>query len=116
MKTQVLTALAVLSLAGCATVQIPSDRLEHAQASVRGAEELGALAVPAAKLHLQYAKDQTAAAKRMANDGDENAILMMARAEADAELALSLAREAQTRSRAQQALEVLDQLRSREMP
>ena len=72
--------------------------------------------MPTAKLHLQYAKDETQAAKRLAEKGDENAILMMARAEADAELALALAREEQTKAQARQAVDALDKLRSREVP
>lgn len=79
-KTLTVAALA-FSLAGCASIQIPPDRLERSQASIRGAEEVGAQSVPAARLHLQLAKDQTENAKTMAAAGDERAVLVMGRVE-----------------------------------
>lgn len=116
MNKKLLTSIAVLGLTGCASIAIPPERVERTQASVRGAEELGAAAVPAAKLHLQFAKDQTEAAKRLADDGDERAILVQARAESDAELALVLAREAVTHREAMQAAEDLKEVQARGTP
>ena len=113
---KLISSLAVLAMSACASIQIPQERLEREQASVRGAEELGASTVPSAKLHLQLAKDQTETAKRMAADGDERTILVMARAEADAELALVLAREVQTHRDAMQATEDLKAVQSRGAP
>lgn len=113
---KLLTAVAVLALTGCAAIQIPPERLERSQASIRGAEELGASGVPAAKLHLQLAKDQTESAKRLADEGDERAVLLMARAEADAELALVLAREVSTHRDAMQAAEDLKAVQARGTP
>jgi hypothetical protein len=116
MIKKLFTAIAVLGLSGCAAIQIPPERLERAQASIRGAEELGASTVPSAKLHLQLAKDQTEVAKRMADDGDERSILVMARAESDAELALVLAREVSTHREAMQAAEDLKEVQARGTP
>ena len=115
MKTT-LTALATVALVGCATVQIPPAQLEHSEASIRGAEELGAANVPAARLHLQLAKDQNQAARKLAAAGEPRALLVLARAEADAELALGLAREAALRVDATQAKEDLAALRARTTP
>ena len=106
------TILAAVVLGGCASFQIPPAQLERNQASIRGAEEVGAEDVPAARLHLQIARDETAAAKRMAADGDERAVLVLARAEADAELALVLAREASTQAHAATAAADLHALRT----
>jgi hypothetical protein len=116
MMTKMMTALAVLTLAGCATVPIPAYQLERAEASIRGAEEVGALGVPAARLHLQLAKDETDTAKKMAGKGDDRAVLVMARAESDAELALGLAREAAVHSDAVKAGEDLKTIRARGNP
>jgi hypothetical protein len=116
MIKKLFTAIAVLAVSGCAAIQIPPERLERAQASIRGAEELGASGVPSAKLHLQLAKDQTETAKRMADDGDERSVLVMARAESDAELALVLAREVQTHREAMQAAEDLKAVQARGTP
>ena len=111
-----LTALALLGAAGCASVQIPADQLERSQASIRGAEETGAEGVPAAKLHLQLAKDQTESAKKMAANGNDRAVLVLARAEADGELALVLAREVAVHGSALQATEDLKALHARGTP
>ena len=105
--------LAVLALAGCATLQLPADRLQSSEASIRSAEELGASNVPAARLHLQLAKDETLAAKKLAAEGDERAELVLARAEADAELALGLARQVAVHSEAVRADEDLKAVRAR---
>ena len=112
MMKRLTTAIAVLALCGCASIKIPTERLERESASERGAEELGASTVPSAKLHLQLAKDQTETAKRLAAQGDERALLVMQRAEADAELALVLAREVQTHREAMAATEDLKTLQT----
>ena len=107
---------AITGLAGCATAPIPVYQLDRSEASIRGAEEVGALNVPIAKLHLQLAKDETEQAKKMAVRGDERAVLVMSRAESDAELALGLAREASVHADALRAAEDLKALRSRAAP
>lgn len=110
------TSLAILGLAACTAVQLPADRLEKSEASIRGAEELGAGGVPAAKLHLQLARDQTDTAKKMAANGDQRAPLVLARAESDAELAIGLAREAAVHADALKATEDLKAVRDRGNP
>ncbi len=115
MKTFAMGAMALLT-ASCAAIQISPDRLEHSQASIRGAEELGANGVPQARLHLQLAKDQNEEAKKMAAKGDDRAELVLARAEADSELALGLAREAEVHGDATRAAEDLKALQSRGAP
>lgn len=117
MKNRVLLmSLAALGLGACATVNIPGERLEHSEASIRGAEEMGANGVPAARLHLQLARDQTVLAKSMAADGDKRAPLVLARAEADAELALGLAREVSVHADALRATEDLKAVHNRATP
>jgi hypothetical protein len=107
---------AFVGFAGCSAVQIPPDRLQRSEASIRGAEEVGASAVPAAKLHMQLAKDQTNTAKKMAEAGDERALLVLARAESDAELAIGLAREVSVHAEAVRATEDLKAVRERANP
>lgn len=109
-------SLVFIALSGCATVQIPADRLENSEASMRSAEELGASSVPRARLHLELAKDQTALAKKMAAEGDARALLVLARAEADAELSLGLAREVSVHGEAARAAEDLKAVRARGTP
>lgn len=116
MKHALMLSLVVIALAGCATIQIPPEQLQRSEASIRGAEELGAANVPAAKLHVQLAKDQTETAKKMAAAGDERAPLVLARAQADSELALALAREATVHADALKAGEDLKAVRARANP
>jgi hypothetical protein len=111
-----IAALAAFAITGCASMQLPTDRLERNEASVRAAEEMGASGVPEARLHLQMAKDQTETAKRMASNGDERSVLVLARAEADAELALGMAREVTTHTEAERAAADLQSVQSRPMP
>lgn len=116
MKTRLMLSLVVIGLTSCATIQIPPDRLEGSEASIRSAEELGALNVPSARLHLELAKDEAALARKMAAKGDERAVLVLARAEADAELALGLAREVAVHAAAVRANEDLKAVQARGTP
>jgi hypothetical protein len=120
MRTQFLSlavfSLAVFALSSCATMQLPADRLQSSEASIRSAQELGAENIPAARLHLQLAKDQTAAARSLAAEGDERALLVLARAEADAELALGLARQLGVHTEAVRATADLEAVRARPAP
>jgi hypothetical protein len=105
--------LAIGAVAGCASIAIPADSLEHNQAGIRAAQEVGAASVPAARLHLQMAIDETVSAKRLAERGDNRALVMLACASADAELAVGMAREATVHSDALKAAEDLKALRAR---
>jgi hypothetical protein len=116
MKKTLLFSLAAFSLTGCATVQLKPESLQSNQASIRGAQEVGANSVPAARLHLQLAKDQTDSAKKMAEEGDERAEMVLARAQADAELALGLAREVSVHQAALKAAAELEALKARPTP
>ncbi len=111
MKT-LLMSLAVLGLASCASAPMPSAGIQHSEASIRGAEELGAMGIPAARVHLEMAKDQNAKGKKMAADGDARAVLVLARAESDAELAMGIAREASVHASALKATEELKAVRA----
>jgi len=89
----VIGALGLMgALAGCAA-EVPAERLQTSSAAIRGAEEVGAPRVPQAALHLQLAKEQAEKAQKMIAAGDrEQAAMVLLRAEADANLAIALAR------------------------
>jgi len=116
MMKRLMTSLAAIGIAGCAAVVVPPAQLASSEGSIRGAEEMGANGVPPAKLHLQLARDQTEEAKRMAARGDERSVLVLARAEADAELALGMAREVKVHTEAVRATEALAALHNRATP
>jgi Pyruvate/2-oxoacid:ferredoxin oxidoreductase gamma subunit len=104
MKLSLLTvALAASVAVACGSSPPPAARYAATTASVRAAHEVGAEKVPDAQLHLAMAEDQLAQAKRLMNDGDnEKASWLLARAQSDADLAVALAREADTRASADQ--------------
>ncbi len=97
--------------AGC----VPKAALhtEVESAAIRGAEESGANEVPVASLYLQYAKEEVEYATTMHANGDkEEAESMLLRAQADAELAVVLARQAAEKVDAEAAVERVRVLRS----
>src|SRR3954470_783678 len=88
--------------AGCAA-GVSSEKVAATDSSIRAAEELGAPRVPQAALHLQLAKEENEHAQKFIKDGDaKHAEGQLMRAQADAELALALAREAPMQVEAQQ--------------
>lgn len=116
MMTKVTMSLALLALAGCASAPLPPYQIDRAQSTIRGAEEIGASGVPTANLHLQLAKDEADTAQKMASSGDQRSVLVMARAESDAELALGLVREAKVHAEAIRAADDLKAVRARGNP
>ena len=105
MRRAIVGAGLLLGMAGCAGNQkVPTEALVDSQVSIRAAEEAGAVQVPDAARHLELAKEQTREARELLDDGKrEAAALYLQRAEADAELAVALAREAPARAEAQRA-------------
>ncbi|MEM1032329.1 MAG: DUF4398 domain-containing protein [Myxococcota bacterium] len=73
---------------------------------------MGARTVPQAALHLEYAQQHmTQAKEHMAEEEGEPALHALDKAEADANLALELARSAQAQTEAQEALREGNELR-----
>jgi hypothetical protein len=104
-----LAFVATASLAGCASAPL---RTEESASGIRAAEAVGAADVPQAALHLQLAKEGQATAQGLAKKGEkEQAVSMLTRAEADAELAVVLSREDAEKTKTLAALERVRQLR-----
>lgn len=98
------TVLIPLSLIACApSYSAPVQRMADAQAAYRAAKEAGAEKDPQALLHLKLAEEQFAKAKTLL-DQEENrrADFLLIRAKADAELALAMAEEQETRQDAEE--------------
>jgi hypothetical protein len=99
-----MIALAALLAACASSVQLNPTRVSEVQGAMRAAEEVGADRNPKAQLHLKLARDQVTEANRLAREGDgESARLLLDRAQADAELALQLARTEQEQIKAREA-------------
>jgi hypothetical protein len=107
-----ILAVGVVLAAGCGGAALPADHLASAEAAARGAAEVGAERAPQASLHLKLARDQIAQARSLIKDGDnERAGFVLSRAEVDAELALTLAREAAAQAEASAVIEEAQALR-----
>src|SRR4029077_18978436 len=91
----ILAPLIAAMAMGCgASFPTPTQRMADAEAAERSARELGADSVPAAKVQVKLADEQIAQAKVLVSNGEnKRADYVLIRARADAELALSLARE-----------------------
>ena len=87
-------ALFALLGIGCATIPPQPLKYDRSQETIHEAAALGAERVPTARLHLQRANTQLDLARQMENAKDTRAALMLACAQADAEVAVALAREA----------------------
>jgi len=86
-----------LLAAGCVAVPPPTARVASSAAAIRAAQELQAKETPSAQLRLQYAEDEYASAQKLIAAGEnERAERMLQRAEADAELAVAIAKQVQS--------------------
>jgi len=111
-STWVYSCICVAVLSACGGAAVPQEALTAAQADVKGAEVGGAADNPKAALHLKLAKDQIETAQKQIADGDnESAARTLDRAQADAELALSLSKEAKAQGDASEANEQVGKLR-----
>jgi hypothetical protein len=112
MRTIFLLMTAAGLLAGCSsTVPPPTQPMADVQAADRSARELGAAAVPKAMLHLQYAEEQKTQAAAFIKSGDnERAAQLLARAKADAELAVALAHEAKAKADVEETVQKTQKL------
>jgi hypothetical protein len=106
-----LPVLAVL-LGACGGAAVPQEALSAAKATVSGAEVAGAANDPKAALHLKLAKEQIGKAETLIADGDnEEATAQVERAQADADLSMSLAKEQKAKLEAGATKEQLDRLK-----
>jgi hypothetical protein len=113
MKLSLVTVTLAAAAVACTPTPPPTARYATTSASVRAAHEVGADKIPDAQLHLAMAEDQLRQARRLMNDGDNNkAAWVLARAQSDAELAVALAREADTRAAADQVSAQIRQMSS----
>ncbi len=108
-----ILALAVFcALVKCASAPVSTERLSATEAPIRAAEEMGATQVPQAALNLKLAREEQDKAKEFIKNGDKSrADMMLLRAQADAELALALAKEAPLAAEAKKASEEVRALR-----
>lgn len=108
---------ASLALAACGGTAASTARMGATQAAIRSADEVGAEREPTAALHLQYAREQFSQAEQLSRSGEgARAERVLARAEADAELALALSRRSASIAAARQADSEVREARSQAAP
>ena len=110
-------ATLVLFPAACSTTSavgappVTSVGAESSAGAIRAAEEVGAAHSPQAALYLQLAKEEFEHARKLTSPDDLPAgTRLLQRAEADADLALALARENTDKVEAQAALDKANML------
>lgn len=113
--TRMATALAVcvtgLLGVACGGAAMPTQQLTQAESSVKAAEVGGAEKLPKGELHLKYARDAVAEARRLIEEGEnEAARLALERAKADADKALALADEQKARDEAEAELKRIEEM------
>lgn len=112
MKAFVLLSLALV-LVGCGGYARPDEGMNRAVAAARSASELGADKDPQAQAHLQRANDNITAAKSLMDHDNKRAEHVLLRAEAEAELAVMLAKQATATAEADAAEEKVKKLQSK---
>jgi len=106
MIKRIMTLAMFVALARCASTPVFTEKLASTEAPIRAAEELGASRVPQAALQLKLAQDEMEVAKQFLKDGNkQRADWLLLRAQADAELAVALAKEAPLQAEARNATE-----------
>jgi Domain of unknown function (DUF4398) len=108
------TALGLVLLAACGGSALPPAKVAETQSSISAATAVGADQNPQAALHLKMARDQLKQAQGLVEDGkDDEARLVLMRADADAEVAIIITREAQASANVQKARADVDGLQNR---
>jgi hypothetical protein len=106
-----------LAIEGCASYPAPNAKVATSEAAIRAAEESGAKNVPQAALHLKFAEEQLQSGKDLiAEDKNERAEYVLARAQADAELAIALSHTEESKDEAGKALDEVKAVRSGQVP
>jgi hypothetical protein len=101
-----------LLLAACGGAAIPQEQLTSSKSAISVAQAEGAPNEPQAALHLKLAQEQVAKAEALIADGDnEEAAQLIDRAQADADLAVALAKEARAKQQATETREQLERLK-----
>lgn len=114
MKALVLMGAASVLLGACASSgPVPASKVAQPEAAIRNAQALGADRIPTAAVHLRVANEALNMARQLMAEGDNvRAEYVLLRAQSDAEVALSLAREVQAHNQAQQTLAEVEKLKN----
>ena len=108
------TLLFTTWMVACAGSSLPPAKVAETQSAISAAAAVGAEQNPQAALHLKMARDQLTEAQGLIDSGkNDEARLVLERADADAEVALMITREAQASAGVQKAQADVDALQNR---
>jgi Domain of unknown function (DUF4398) len=108
-----VTTVVAVATAGCASYPVPVQRMADAEGATRSAQDLGAASSPQGQLHLKLAEEETAQAKQLIANGDnQRADYVLMRAKADAELAVAEAKDTTAEQQAGTAQAKTSEMRS----
>ncbi|MEO7096969.1 MAG: DUF4398 domain-containing protein [Polyangiales bacterium] len=109
-----IAVVTAIPLGACGSFPKPDARISSSEGAIRGAQEAGAQGVPQANLHLKLAQEERDKAMGLIKDEEnEKAEYLLMRAEADAELANSLAREAAAKAETAKTAEQVELLKKK---
>ena len=104
---------ALAAIAGCASTKVTTKEYSEPRQKLEAASQMGAAELPQASLHLRLAQEQIEVADVLIADEEyEEARYALMRAEADAELALAMAREERMRGEVSEIVEKIQKLRA----
>lgn len=104
--------IAALTIAACGGSPKPVGQIASSEGAIRGASEAGAANVPAATLYLKLAQEEREQALDASAHGHQDrASGLLARSEADAELAIALSKAARAEHDANQANATVEDLK-----
>jgi len=98
----------------CGSSSLPPAKVAETQSSISAAAAVGADQNPQAALHLKMARDQLSEAQGLIDSGkNDEARLVLERANADAEVALMITREAEASAGVEKTQADVDALQNR---
>jgi hypothetical protein len=108
------TILFTTCVIACAGSSLPPAKVAETQSSISAAAAVGADQNPQAALHLKMARDQLSEAQVLIDSGkNDEARLVLERANADAEVALMITREAEAGAGVKKTQADVDALQNR---
>jgi len=108
------TLLFATGMVACGSSAMPPAKVAETQSSISAAAAVGAEQNPQAALHLKMARDQLAEAQSLIDAGKNDAArLVLERADADAQVALIITREAEASAGVKKTQTEVDALQNR---
>ena len=93
MLKAIMTALATVALAACASVPVAPERVQASEQAIQAAQAAGVEQQPGAAKYLDLARSEMSQGQKLSESEPRQAETMFARAESDAKLAIATAKE-----------------------